>query len=324
MRGFNVVLLIVGLLAPGAAIAQSPVFRSPVDCALQDVCWVVQYFDHDPGPAAADYTGGTRSYDGHDGTDIGISSYIEMARGIPVVAAADGVVGGTRDGMEDHGHGDFDRASVEGRECGNGVRINHGGGWQTLYCHLRQGSIDVTEGQRVMAGQVVGLIGQSGMAQFPHVEFGVLHGDENVDPFDPSGGMPLWTNQAAQSLAYSPMDIYHIGFADQAPDWQRVQNGAYGAVEFVPTADALVFWVEIFSVQAGDIVRIDLIGPDGDALVENSETLERTQSRIFRFVGKKKPGATWPVGEYNAEITISRLVDGRPIERSRRMTATIR
>lgn len=313
----------LALLGPTVAQAQAPVLQSPVRCAMQDVCWVVQYFDHEAGPLAADYLGGDRSYDNHTGTDIGLVNYAAMAQGVPVVAAADGVVGGARDGMPDSGHQNLDREAVQGRECGNGVRVDHGNGWQTLYCHLRQGSVTVSTGDRVAAGEVLGMIGQSGLAAFPHVEFAVLHNGDKVDPFLLEDGSSLWSAATVGQLTYSPMDIYHVGFATGVPEWADVQAGEYANAEFPADAEALIVWVEMFSVQQGDDIRIEILAPDGSALLDHSEPVQKDQARIFRFVGKKRPGSAWPVGSYRADVTISRDNDGQTVSRTRSISAEI-
>jgi len=322
-RWWAQVFVLVGLVWPTVALSQAPVLQSPVRCAMQDVCWVVQYFDHDAGPLAADYLGGSRSYDDHTGTDIGLVNYAAMAAGVPVVAAADGVVGGVRDGMQDWGHQTLDQEAVQGRKCGNGVRVDHGNGWQTIYCHLRQGSVTVASGEQVQAGQVLGMIGQSGLAAFPHVEFGVLHDGDQVDPFLLEDGSSLWSSAAVGQLSYSPMDIYHAGFADRAPDWAAVQAGDYANREFGVDADALVVWVEMFSVKEGDDVSFKIVAPDGNVLLDHSESVQKTQSRIFRFVGKKRPGDAWSAGTYQADISITRSENGHTIARERTISATV-
>ena len=88
-----------------------------------------------PGPAATDFTCGPLSYDGHDGTDIALPTRAAMAEGVAVLAAAPGTVTGIRDGIADFA------PVIQGKECGNGVVIDHGAGWVTQYCHLRQGSV---------------------------------------------------------------------------------------------------------------------------------------------------------------------------------------
>ena len=76
---------------------------------------------------------------------------------------------------------------LKGRECGNGVVLRHKGGWETQYCHLKQGSVLVKSGQEVWAGQELGFVGQSGKAAFPHVHLSVRKDGKVVDPFDPDG-----------------------------------------------------------------------------------------------------------------------------------------
>ena len=72
-----------------------------------------------------------------------------------------------------------------GQDCGNGVLVDHGDGWETQYCHMKQGSVRVTSGDAVGAGAVLGQIGQSGMAAFPHLHLSVRHNADKIDPFAP-------------------------------------------------------------------------------------------------------------------------------------------
>jgi murein DD-endopeptidase MepM/ murein hydrolase activator NlpD len=97
----------------------------PADCTLGAGCYIQQYHDHDPGPEATDYTCGPLSYDGHDGTDIALPTRAAMATGVAVLAAAPGVVKGLRDGVADAA------PFPTGQDCGNGVVIDHGNGWET-------------------------------------------------------------------------------------------------------------------------------------------------------------------------------------------------
>lgn len=61
------------------------------------------------------------------------------------------------------------------------VVVSHGGGYYSLYLHLRE--ISVREGAEVTRGQVVGTVGGSGRREGPHIEFQIrAPGGEAVDP----------------------------------------------------------------------------------------------------------------------------------------------
>ena len=56
---------------------------------------------------------------------------------------------------------------------GNYVVIDHGNGEYSIYAHLQPGSVAVTVGQKVTAGQPIGKIGSSGNSTEPHLHFQV-------------------------------------------------------------------------------------------------------------------------------------------------------
>src|SRR5918995_6214456 len=176
-------LLLPLVLATQAAAQSFEGLALPLDCAPGADCWVLRYVDHDPGPGVRDYMCGGQSGDGHKGTDIAIRDLAAMAAGVEVRAAAAGVVDALRDGMADTSVDEVGRAAVGGKECGNGIRLAHGDGWTTWYCHLRRGSLMVRQGDRVAAGQPLALVGLSGDTSFPHLHFDVRLGERVVDPF---------------------------------------------------------------------------------------------------------------------------------------------
>lgn len=134
------------LLIPGGVMAGSAPpgggFSLPIDCVFGADCWVMNYPDRAPGKRVADFTCGSRSYQAHKGTDFAIRDVGAMRRGVDVLAAAEGIVRKVRNGIADRRMRiEADRAAVRGKECGNGVVVDHGGGWQTQYCHMRRGSL---------------------------------------------------------------------------------------------------------------------------------------------------------------------------------------
>ena len=94
----------------------------------------------------------------HDGIDFG------ALRGEPVLAAGDGVV------------------AFAGHWTGYGetVIVDHGGGVTTIYAHLA--SIQVSEGDEVLGGDRVGIVGCSGYCTVPHLHFEVRTVGIPVDP----------------------------------------------------------------------------------------------------------------------------------------------
>jgi hypothetical protein len=69
---------------------------------------------------------------------------------------------------------------------GNYVVVDIGGGHFAFYAHLQPGSLTVKVGDRVRQGQVLGLLGNSGNSDFPHLHF---HLTDSPSPLA-SDGLP--------------------------------------------------------------------------------------------------------------------------------------
>ncbi len=173
-------LLPLLLALPSAAFPRDPILSVPLDCTLGEDCFILNYMDADPGPGAADFTCGPQSYDGHKGTDFALTSFAAMEAGVRVFPAAPGVVTAVRDGMEDTGMDGTPEVILRAKECGNGVVIDHGGGWMSAYGHAAK--IDVQRGQAVKTGEVIGLAGATGQVQSPQLHFQLRKNRMPVDP----------------------------------------------------------------------------------------------------------------------------------------------
>ena len=66
------------------------------------------------------------------------------------------------------------------REYGNTVIVHHGERWTTTYAQLSR--ITVKNGERIKAGERVGLVGHSGIARDNQLHFEVRHNREALDP----------------------------------------------------------------------------------------------------------------------------------------------
>ncbi len=102
----------------------------------------------------------------HRGVDIAVRD------GTPVVAMKGGTVAfaGTRAGY------------------GTVVILQHRGSTRSLYGHLS--ALRVRTGDRVSAGQLIGLSGHSGNARGPHLHFEIQRWGEAEDPVPLLGAMP--------------------------------------------------------------------------------------------------------------------------------------
>lgn len=291
----------------------------PVDCVLGDTCYIQQYVDRDPGPGRRDFACGTLANDGHVGTDFAVATDAEMERGIRVLAAAPGTVRATRDGMPDIRQFSRDAPEIVGRECGNAVAIDHGGGWETRYCHLRQGSVSVRSGEEVDTGTPLGMIGTSGLASFPHVHVTVEKSGAVVDPFHPDDSAdcgpprtPLWTTD----IAYDPGGPVALGFAQSIPDYDAAQAGL-PANAITTESQAIVLWALIANVEDGDHLEVTIMGPDG-LFYQQSARLDRTQAMRMQAMGRRTPGVA--AGEWTGTARHTR--DGRVIG-TRRLTVRV-
>lgn len=65
---------------------------------------------------------------------------------------------------------------------GNYIKINHGYDYETAYGHLN--SIGVRKGQKVVRGQIIGTIGNTGISTGPHLHYEVIYKDKTVNPIN--------------------------------------------------------------------------------------------------------------------------------------------
>ena len=101
-----------------------------------------------------------------------VKSYLSY--GVPVLAAAEGVVVVASDGRPDQKPPDPPPLPAIGDTVGNHVIVEVEPGTYLLYAHMKPGSLAVNVGDRVKVGQQIGLIGTTGNSTTPHLHFQVL------------------------------------------------------------------------------------------------------------------------------------------------------
>lgn len=329
--------LVAGLLSglslglgalPGTASSAPPELRAPILCDPGRDCWVSTFFDHDPGPGRKDHACGLVTYDGHDGIDFAIANLAEMERGVPVVAAADGVVIGARDSMPDVSIRDIEPGSLGGKDCGNGVRVDHGDGWHTQYCHLKRGSIRVRTKQQVQAGTPLGLVGLSGRTEHPHVHLTLSKGDSKIDPYTGTSGEAgceapgesFWHPSVLEDFPYRTGLVRDLVFSLGVPERRAVQAGTAGRSEGPTDAEALVLWVETIANLRDHEIEMTIHAPGGQLVA--ARTYDQPKVYAAFRIGRKRPEPGWPAGRYAGEVKI-RDGDGEITDR-RRVTIELR
>ena len=96
----------------------------------------------------------------HDGIDFATGKV-----GYPVYTTGDGVV---------------EKVRYQFFGYGNEIVIDHGFGYKTRYAHLH--SINVSKGQVLKRGQLIGEVGNTGKSTGPHLHYEVLFKNKPVDP----------------------------------------------------------------------------------------------------------------------------------------------
>lgn len=302
--------------ATAPAQAEAPRLGLPIDCTFGVNCYIQQYVDTDPSDQARDFRGGLLSYQNHTGTDFAILTLHQMRLGVPVIAAADGRVFGTRDNMQD---GQFLRdglKSLKGKDCGNGVSLDHGDGWITQYCHLKKGSIVKRTGQLVRAGDTLGMVGMSGRAAFPHVHLSVYQGKLNIDPFTGRAingtcnrtdcNQPLWRPSTARTLAYRPGGLIDSGFSDATISYDKIKDGTAKQNRISQNAKAIMLYAFGYGSRKGDVITFSITGPGASEPRVHQTVLKKGGAQFSRWFGVKRQKSGWRKGIYLGTVTMRR------------------
>jgi hypothetical protein len=101
-----------------------------------------------------------------------------LSYGQEVLAVADGVISGIKDDVvENTPNAPYAVGNTLDTAAGNYVVLNIGPGAYAVYAHLQPKSLRVKTGDKVHKGQVLGLIGNTGISDAPHLHFHLLDSD---------------------------------------------------------------------------------------------------------------------------------------------------
>ncbi|MEI7475526.1 MAG: M23 family metallopeptidase [bacterium] len=267
----------------------------PLACTINKDCWISAYPDDDKSDGWHDYKGGTRTYNGHTGTDIAITDIKTMNKGVSVKAANSGVVLRTRDGVNDINDKRIGVETVNNFACGNGIVTDNGSGIKIAYCHMKKGSIKYKKGDFVKKGDVIGLVGMSGKTEYPHLHIQVFENSKLVDP----NAENLWETK----IPYNELFIYHIGVTDTMPDQLQCKEGGFNQQIISKNSNKIYLWADIFAPMINDKITYKIISPDKNMIANNSKIIEKNNVRRFLYMIHK---SNLKQGLYTAIVTINR------------------
>lgn len=251
--GMNWLFLIL-LFLPIPSYTQQPFLNTPIEGTYLQDYFIVNYVDWSID-STLDYKCGSKSYDGHQGTDFVLRNFKQMDQGNQVLAAANGIVTAITDSLFDR-----NKEAVSGH-LGNFIAIRHPNKYYTYYGHLKKYSLLVHPGDSVLSGQVIAEVGSSGYSSDPHLHFELWYDSLYlVDPFSGACGN-------ASSLWISPLKyIDSFGIIDH--DFCNFNASLNELKERIPSQkifsikdDTVSFWMEGYGIRKGDVSTINWYTP---------------------------------------------------------------
>jgi murein DD-endopeptidase MepM/ murein hydrolase activator NlpD len=130
--------------------------------------------------------------------------------GQPIYAPAAGRVCMSRDDIPDN---EFEGKRIRGpkltagadEDLGNYVIIDHEDGEYSVFPHMKPGTVRVKRGERVRQGEILGQVGFSGDAIFPHVHYTLLSGPDIYR----SEAVPAYFQHVKRMLGSSAVETEH-------------------------------------------------------------------------------------------------------------------
>lgn len=212
--------------------------------------------------------------------------------GIPISAVADGIVS---------------LATTLGN-YGEFVMIEHGEiGYQSRYAHLLEGSIQVNEGDLVKQGQVIGLMGNSGVSTGTHLHLEIWKYDNRVFPRPLNPIMVFGESTYRNRKAAEAIKDLGLEYNDTNTTEVRLVITKVFPVRIVELQDEYTFAKqELFGLALieedwEDEVWYLIEGDDGEFIeVSDIETGTNYLGLVFELELKANKGASdWELGDYN-------------------------
>jgi murein DD-endopeptidase MepM/ murein hydrolase activator NlpD len=138
-----------------------------------------------------------------------LSSYAFF--GDEIYSVADGTVVEVVDGLPEQVPGKLPAEATIQMAAGNHLVVDISQGRFAFYAHMQPGSLKVNVGDKVMTGQVLGLLGNSGNTDAPHLHFHVMDGPSPLV----SNGLPyVFTSFIGQGMLKDEKPLFTGGQVD--------------------------------------------------------------------------------------------------------------
>ncbi len=106
------------------------------------------------------------------------------------------------------GDGSVIKKGYQKRGGGNYIKIKHNGTYTTTYMHLKGFAKGIKVGDHVKQGELIGYVGQTGLATGPHLDFRFYRNGKPVDPLKVESPPSLPIDTVNQASFDSVVDVY--------------------------------------------------------------------------------------------------------------------
>ena len=257
------------------------------------------YVDQNTAGGVQDYNCGSRSYNGHNGTDIDtwpFPWYLVANNSVEVIAAADGTIIAKQDGNND------DHCSCSG--TWNAVYVQHTDGSVAWYGHMKKNSLtSKSVGETVATGEYLGVVASSGCSTQPHLHFEVYEAlpyqpSNLIDPFEGSCNVlnpqTWWAAQKPYreptlnaNLTHDAVPVHGCPAANENPHFSNAFD-----------AGATAYFVAYYHDQlVNDVSDYVIRKPDGTVWNSWSHTSPNTYTKSWWYwywtLPPNGPNGTW-------------------------------
>lgn len=196
---------------------------------------------------------------------------IDLISGDEIVAVEDGIIKAIKSDVIGYS---------EVNSSGNYVTIDHGNNVLTTYCHLKEGSINVKVGDKVVKNQVIGVPGKTGHATGVHLHFGIKVNNTWVNPEDYLLGKKVLVSTS--EVITSTTDTYTVVKGDTLSGIAKKFNTTVSKLASINNIK------DVNKIYVGDILKISnkdsntyYTVQSGDNLTKIAKMYNTTWQKIY-------------------------------------------